>query len=57
MKYSILIERYAQNQIMALNKKAIPVIKTSISGLAGNLRPYGFKKLKGEDAYRIRVGS
>ena len=56
MKYTILIERYGQKQIMKLDKKIIPVIKSAIAGLADNPRPYGYKKLKGEDAYRIRVG-
>jgi mRNA interferase RelE/StbE len=56
MKYIVLIERYAQKQIMKLDKKIIPVIKASIVDLADNPRPYGYKKLKGEDAYRIRVG-
>jgi len=56
MKYTVLIERYAQKQIMKLDKKIIPVIKASIADLADNPRPYGYKKLKGEDAYRIRVG-
>ncbi len=56
MKYTVLIERYAQKQIMKLDKKVIPVIKAAIADLADNPRPYGYKKLKGEDAYRIRVG-
>jgi mRNA interferase RelE/StbE len=56
MKYKVLIERYAQKQIMKLDKKIIPVIKSAIAELAYNPRPYGYKKLKGEDAYRIRVG-
>ena len=56
MKYIVLIERYAQKQIMKLDKKIISVIKASISDLAETPRPYGYKKLKGEDAYRIRVG-
>ncbi len=56
MKYTVFIERYAQKQIMRLDKKVIPVIKFSIASLADNPRPYGYKKLKGEDAYRIRVG-
>jgi mRNA interferase RelE/StbE len=56
MKYTILIERYAQKQILKLDKKIIPVIKTAIASLADNPRPHGYKKLKGEDAYRIRVG-
>jgi mRNA interferase RelE/StbE len=57
MIYHILIERYAQKQIMRLDKKVIPVIKTAISKLADNPRPSGSKKLRGEDAYRIRVGN
>jgi mRNA interferase RelE/StbE len=57
MKYTVLIERYAQKQIMKLDKKIIPVLKKAISDLADNPRPYGYKKLKGEDAYRIRVGN
>ena len=56
MKYTVLIERYAQKQIMKLAKKIIPVIKSAIADLADNPRPYGYKKLKGEDSYRIRVG-
>ena len=57
MKYTILIERYAQKQIMKLDKKVIPLIKTAIASLADNPRPYRYKKLKGEEAYRIRVGN
>jgi len=56
MKYIVLIERYAQKQIMKLDKKIIPIIKLAIADLTDNPRPYGYKKLKGEDAYRIRVG-
>jgi mRNA interferase RelE/StbE len=56
MKYTILVERYAQKQILKLDKKVIPVIKMAIASLADNPRPFGYKKLKGEDAYRIRVG-
>ena len=57
MKYKVLIERYAQKQIMKLERKIIPIIKASIIDLADNPRPYGYKKLKGEEAYRIRVGN
>jgi mRNA interferase RelE/StbE len=56
MSYSVFIERYAQKQIMKLDKKAIPIIKSAIAGLAKDPRPNGCKKLKGEEAYRIRVG-
>jgi len=56
MKYTVLIERYALKQILKLDKKAIPLIKSAIAKLADNPRPAGCKKLKGEDAFRIRVG-
>jgi len=56
MKYTVFVERYAQKQLMKLDKKLIPVIKDAIADLENNPRPYGYKKLKGEDAYRIRVG-
>lgn len=55
MKYAVFIERYAQKQILKLDKKVIPLIKTAIASLGDNPRPQGYKKLKGEDAYRIRV--
>lgn len=57
MKYTILVERYAQKQLLKLDKKVIPTIKTTIAGFAEDPRPQGFIKLKGEDAYRIRVGN
>jgi mRNA interferase RelE/StbE len=56
MKYTVFIERYAQKQILKLDKKAIPLIKSAIASLSDNPRPQGYKKLKGEDAYRIRIG-
>jgi mRNA interferase RelE/StbE len=56
MKYTVFIERYAQKQILKLDRKVIHVIKNAISNLTDNPRPPGYKKLKGEEAYRIRVG-
>lgn len=43
MKYTVLVERYAQKQIMELDKKLIPVIKAAIADLANNPRPYGLR--------------
>jgi mRNA interferase RelE/StbE len=57
MKYTLLIERFAQKQILKLDRKVIPLIKSAITSLANNPRPQGYKKLKGENAYRIRVGN
>lgn len=57
MSYTVFVDRFAQKQIMKLDKKAVPLIKTAIAGLAENPRPQGYIKLKGEEAYRIRVGN
>ncbi len=57
MTYALFIERYAQKQIMKLDKKAIPLIKSAIAGLAENPRKRVSIKLKGEEAYRIKVGN
>ena len=54
--YAVFIERYALKQIAKLDRKIILIVKEAIAGLAFNPRPQGYKKLKGEDAYRIRVG-
>jgi len=54
--YAVFIERYALKQIAKLDKKIIPVVKEAIAGLASDPRPFGYKKLKGEEAYRIRIG-
>jgi mRNA interferase RelE/StbE len=56
MNYTVFIERYALKQILKLDKNVIPLIKKEIAKLAINPRPHGYKKLKGEEAYRIRVG-
>ncbi|MEO0156975.1 MAG: type II toxin-antitoxin system RelE/ParE family toxin [candidate division WOR-3 bacterium] len=55
MKYALFVERYAQKQIMKLDKSIIPVLKRAIAKLSDNPRPPGYIKLKGEEAYRIRV--
>ena len=57
MRYTLFVERYAQKQIMKLNKDEIPFIKEAIASLANNPRRPGCKKLKGEPAWRIRVGN
>ena len=54
--YTIFVERYALKQIQKLDKKVIQLIKAAIAKLARDPRPQGYKKLKGEEAYRIRIG-
>ena len=38
MKYAVFIERYAQKQILKLDKKVIPLIKSAIASLGDNPR-------------------
>ena len=57
MTYTVLVERYAQKQLMKLSMVEIPVIKQAIASLADNPRPTGCKKMKTEPAWRIRVGN
>lgn len=57
MIYSVLIERRVIKQLKNLDKSSIPIIKDAIGQLANNPRPHGYIKLKGEEAYRIRVGN
>ena len=56
MKYSIFIENYALKQLKQIDKEVIPKIKEGISMLSTNPRPFGYIKLKGIDAYRIKIG-
>ena len=56
MIFTVLVERYALKQILKLDKKFIPTIQSAIALLSINPRPHGYIKLKGEEAYRIRVG-
>jgi mRNA interferase RelE/StbE len=55
--YKVVIERYAQKQLEKIDRKMIPVIKAAVLDLANNPRPHGYEKLKGNNAFRIRVGN
>ena len=55
--YKVVIERYAQKQLEKIDRKMIPVIKAAVLDLAIDPRPQGYEKLKGINAYRIRVGN
>jgi mRNA interferase RelE/StbE len=55
--YNVVFERQAIKQLQKIDRKMIPAIKDAVLGLASNPRPQGYEKLKGTDAYRIRVGN
>ena len=54
--YSILITKTAQNQLDKLPISIAENLIAAIKSLAKNPRPYGYKRLKGREGYRIRKG-
>jgi mRNA interferase RelE/StbE len=57
MSYEIYFENYALKQLKQIDKEMIKIIKEGITSLSENPRPFGYIKLKGIDAYRIRIGN
>jgi mRNA interferase RelE/StbE len=56
MPYQIIIERTARKNIEKINKSERVLIVQAITELADEPRPIGCKKLKGKEAWRIRIG-
>lgn len=54
--YKVRIARKDQKKLAKISEPHYSRIKTAILRLANNPRPQGYKKLKGRDALRIRVG-
>ncbi len=55
--YKVRLERRAQKKLARVSEPYYSNIKTAILDLAKNPRPQGCKKLKGRDAFRIRVAN
>jgi mRNA interferase RelE/StbE len=53
--YKITIKKSAQKELQQISPPYNQKIAEAIDDLADNPRPNGVKKLKGEEAYRIRV--
>lgn len=56
MPYQVTIKPTAVKALEKINDPAYSNIKKAILALAHDPRPHGYKKLKGRDGYRIRVG-
>ena len=54
--YKIIISRIAQKQLDKLQDNIAERFIEAIYTLADNPRPFGYKKLKGRESHRIRVG-
>lgn len=56
-KYTIKISKKAEKQLDKLSDKVAKQLLKVIFELSNNPRPFGYIKLKGRDAYRIRKGN
>lgn len=57
MRYSLDFSKQAFKELEKINDPYYSSIKQAIFNLTENPRPQGFKKLKGRDGYRIRIGN
>ena len=55
--YKVLVERQAQKQLAKIPPPYLKNIAEAIDNLRLNPRPTGYKKLKGNEGYRIRVAN
>ena len=56
MSYTVILPKSVQKQIDRLSQDIGSRVIASLRALESNPRPAGVKKLKGRDAWRIRVG-
>lgn len=55
-KYTVSLSKRAQKQLDKLSDAVAEPVFHAIEKLGDNPRPHGCKKLKGRNAYRIRIG-
>ena len=56
MKYELQITPRAAKELSKLHKTDVEKVRTAIAALADEPRPAGCKKLRGVEAWRIRIG-
>ena len=56
MRYQVILPKSVQKEVDRLPDDTAKRILTRLTGLETNPRPADVKKLKGRDAWRIRVG-
>ena len=57
MAYTLSFSKQALKELEKINDPFYTSIKQAVINLAKDPRPNGYKKLKGRDGYRIRVGN
>ena len=56
IKYSISLSKRAQKYLDKLSDNIAKPVFQAIKNLENDPRPHGYKKLKGRNGYRIRIG-
>ena len=54
--YTVVIEKQAKKQLEKISPPNYESVVEALLALANNPRPHGYKKLKGRQGYRVRVG-
>lgn len=57
MAYSLQFSKQAFKELEKINEPFYSGIKQAVATLTQNPRPKGYKKLKGRDGYRIKIGN
>ncbi len=57
MTYNVTLKKRTIKALEKINEPYYSSIKEALYSLADNPRPAGYKKLKGRDAFRIRVAN
>lgn len=55
MTFKLTLKKSVLKSLQDINEPYYSSIKEAIYNLANNPRPYGYRKLKGRNGYRIRV--
>ncbi len=54
--YQVVIEKQVQKQLAKITPPNYNKVVSALQGLANNPRPQGYKKLKGRQGFRVRIG-
>ena len=57
MKYTVVLQKRVIRVMEKINEPDYSKLKAAMFSLADNPRPHGYKKLKGREGFRIRVGN
>jgi mRNA interferase RelE/StbE len=55
--YQVVIEKQVQKQLAKITPPNYNKVVSALQDLANNPRPQGYKKLKGRQGFRIRIGN